>query len=27
VLDDDRVAPQGEMGPVLFAGAHGHQEP
>jgi hypothetical protein len=25
-LDDDRVAPEWEVGPVLFAGAHGHQE-
>jgi len=26
VFDDDRVAPEWEVGPVLFASAHGHQE-
>ena len=25
-FDDDRVAAEWQVGPVLFAGAHGHQE-
>jgi hypothetical protein len=26
VLDDDRVAPEWEVWPVLFKGAHGHEQ-